>query len=278
MKKLLTILCICIASSVSSITHAVEQPNLFAVPGGELYYALDGDKFYFASLEEIGSDAKITIYNDDLSIKEQFTLKGVVSYERPEYSYVYDIQYNLHSPRTDGIIATRGLFTKDGSWVIAVYKNDDKDRSERIILYSSEGKKLCELPKIDEYAYAPCFICMSGLYARTPYYCIDADDGTIVYTFEDVNGVVIPKAVASNVKAYPNPLPSGTPLTIDLEREADSNTILTITDLNGRQVCRERVLPGLASVRVSPKFSRGLHIYTVIYSDGESFSGKVAAE
>jgi len=283
MKKLLTILCICIASICLSTTRAVEQPNLFNVPGGRLYYAMDGDKFYFASLEEIGSDAQITIYNDDLSIKEQFTVKGVISYEIMENGYqnyksrVGATWFNIDINPTSDIIATRGLFTKDSSWVITV-RNDDDHNSTRTILYSSEGKKLCELPKLDYHEQG--FICLSGLTARTPYYCIHGEDsGTItIYTFEDVNGVVTPKAVASNVKAYPNPLPSGTPLQIDLNREADNNTILTITDLDGRQVCRERVRPGLASVRVSPKFSRGLHIYTVIYSDGESFSGKVAAE
>lgn len=69
----------CVASCVLSITHAVESQKQ-TLPG-ELYYALDGDKFYFASYEEIGSDAKISIFNDDLSIREQFTVNGVTSYE-----------------------------------------------------------------------------------------------------------------------------------------------------------------------------------------------------
>jgi len=295
MKKLLTILCICLASSVLSTTRAVEPQKMLTL-SGELYYALDVDKFYLASLEEIGSDAQITIYNDDFSVKEQFTVKGVISYEIEKDDNGKD-RYKRYKSGVRGIestidpdseiIATRGLFTKDGLWTVAVDKNDIVDnypRFTKCVLYSSNSKKVCELPTEGWDR-----IWLSRFTTGTPYYCTTIDVGTldaqfkedyqyIIWLFEDVNGVVTPKAVASNVKAYPNPLPSGTPLTIDLDREADSNTILTITDLDGRQVYRERVRPGKANVQVSPKFSRGLHIYTVIYSDGESFSGKVAAE
>jgi len=295
MKKLLTILCICIASICLSTTRAVEPQNLLTL-SSSLYYALDGDKRYLATMEEIrvnetSSDALITIYNTDFSIKEQFTIKGAFSYviktndngtkSKDWTSEVLSIYFDLSET---GIIASRGLFTKDGSWVIfkrvrdADYKYLGDWEGQ---LYSSNNKKVCSLKEYGLTGYGT--IGLSEITTGTPFYYSGYTDEqgcrrTTIWSFEDVNGVVTPKAVASNVKAYPNPLPSGTPLSLELDREADSNTILTITDLDGRQVYRERVRPGKANVQVSPKFSRGLHIYTVIYSDGESFSGKVAAE
>jgi len=290
MKKLLTLLCISVASCVLSITHAVE-PQKLTLPG-ELYYALDGDKRYFASLEEIGSDARITIYNADFSIKEQFTVEGVISYEIKTSEYngekykkytagVDIINFNLDFYDNSGIIASRGIFTQDGSWVILVSHVNELERN--YYLYSSKNKKICPLQSRG-------YIALSEIANGTPYYYTTeevsneldgqylSDSITTIWSFNDVNGVITPTAIASSVKAFPNPLPAGTTLKIDLNREADNNTILTITDLDGRQEYRKRVRPGETSVQVSPKFSHGLHIYTIIYSNGESYSGKVAAE
>lgn len=277
-----------VVASLVTVTAQATEPKLVATLSGGLYYAVDGNVMRPATMEEKGSDTTITIFNDDFTVKDQFTLKGVNSYVtkgngvEEQISGVENCPLYLSIFTGNEIIATRGMFTKDNQWGVIVYNKEKVNDSYWAVAgyyaYSADNKQICELPAST--SVTSVIICFSNIFSGIPYYVTynEVDGSATVWSFDDVNGVVAPQVVAKSVAASPNPLPAGATLKIDLDNEADDNTFLTITDLNGKQVYSKHVRPGEVSVQVSPKFSCGVYIYTVIYGDGETYSGKLAAE
>lgn len=79
--------------------------------------------------------------------------------------------------------------------------------------------------------------------------------------------------------AYPNPLPAGRTLTVDFQKAADDATYFSITDMTGRQVYRHKVKAGETSCQFNNRrLGHGHYVYTVIYKDGTSVSGRLMAE
>ena len=66
---------------------------------------------------------------------------------------------------------------------------------------------------------------------------------------------------------------------MNFEQPADDATFFSVLDMKGRQVYCRRVNPGDNSFRLSgTRFGHGHYIYTVVYKDGNSVTGRLMAE
>ena len=105
------------------------------------------------------------------------------------------------------------------------------------------------------------------------------DKNVKVISFKGNGAGVKSVMAASDLKIYPNPLRRGETLTVRLPREADENTMLFITDMEGRTVCRHKIDAGATTVTVEAgTLFTGTYIYTLISPDRQPLSGKLIVE
>lgn len=265
--------------------------NVVTTSNGSLEIAMDGEKFYNCAYTVTEDAVEYTILNPDFSVLKNFTIKGVRNvvengaYTREESMYVSTVDL-------DDVVATRGLFTNDGKWCVIFRSGADNgmNRLETYTVYNEDGKKVFDLPAsrsvYGDWEETDCGqIYLSNITSGAPVYV--TREGSDSSTGDDVNkytvwsfdaaGTNAPVA-KTTLKAYPNPLPAGAPLTVELPAPADARTVFIVNDMNGRQVLRREVAKGESVYRVSPRFGHGAYVYTVIYGDGSSFTGKLAAE
>ena len=251
-----------------SVYTSAEATELKTYDNCNMYYAIDGNNMYRCYYEAESTTAKFTITDENFN-----TVKTIVI---PDIAKDGKYISTLYTREIDYLrfAATRGLFTNDGKWCVFVFS------STQAWVYNEDGKEILELP--DPEGGEESYIMLSNILSGKPYYyTVDfgryVEDYTI-WTFTGDSNTGVTAQIAGKTSAYPNPLPAGTPLTINLPKEADSHTIITITDMNGRQVMRRNIDKLATEIRISSRFSHGAYIYTVIYADGTTFSGKVAAE
>jgi len=267
--------------AISSLSaHAAANTIIDGVPYFDV--ALDGDKFLYSYSVVKGADVEYTILNDHFEVVKNFTIKGL--YHTDEYNRGFrDDDMSVDGIDTKSVIATKGLFTSDGKWCVIFTDNSEPHQSVSYV-YNEDGERLFELPGCKD--SSDCYvgrISLSNVTLGRPYYMTyvyDSENRVFSYTiwsFDTTSGAKAPEVVRT-VPAYPNPLPQGALLTVSLPEAADANTMFVVNDMNGRQVLRRRVHQGETEMTLSPRFGRGTYVYTVIYADGTTASGKLAAE
>lgn len=272
------------------MTNAAGIPgNTVTIPYGTIDMAIDGENMYRCIAVKSNNDVEYTILNPDFSVLKKFRLKNIVNNSDNGFQL---IPYYLEVEAVDinyEVIATKGLFSSDGKWCVVMWTESGDNDSYSV--YNEDGQKLFDLPishYVDNYnmeEYSPGDIYLDNVTTGKPVYVTyngydTPDDGqSMEYTSWTFNtSSVNAPAVSNKFKVYPNPLSNGNPLTVELPAPADAHTIFIVNDLKGRQAFRREVARGENSFRVSPRFTNGAYVYTVIYSDGSSFSGKLIAK
>lgn len=286
MKKVFLKGLLAVAAAVAMVMPAeasLKATELVKVP--RLRIAYDNSRnedLTYATVSTSGEDAVITIFDDELAVSKTFTLKGAMTSGDAASKEVHSLY--VRGVDTEDMLATRNVFTKDDKWCVVVSETDNN--GIRYCLYNEDGVNLGQLPLGDRYEDGGlgslAFGRVLGGGGEMYYVTRTSSDKDYAYTFWTFTGdTSAPAAVAeqNQLRAYPNPLPAGNDLTIELDRSADAETYVSFTDMNGRQVGRRAIEAGATTVRVeSGMLRRGMIVYTVVYGDGEVASGKVCAE
>lgn len=233
-----------------SALYAVTPELKLSTSGCYFYQALDGQNNRFLCSRRIdNNDLTVTIYNDDLTIKKQFTVR--IDNLQDEILYEYTID-------TKGFIATQKFFNTDSKWEIII-RTEGSPYSYKVV--NEDGDVVCDLGEVDDY-YA--YITPTHNYFITRYH--NHEDSQYHYEFYSFTSTAgsgvqsVPTKVSS--VAYPNPLSHGRNLTVELSEPAPVGTVVEIHDMNGRKMLQEKVAQGAEKVIVSP---RGLIDGTYIY-------------
>lgn len=268
MRKILYLLVLAMLPiGMKAQTAAVEQVQ--TMPTGSSYWVLDEGKLLPAwgpSYDYDSDEAVIRIIKDNLETTEiKIPSSGI------QHLYV--------AGGESRVIGVRNSYLGyNGGWAFYFRKRLSDNEGGGCItgLMDESGKILCEFP--DEFSDSYIYLGLSE-YTGGNAYLVTSDDGTWakLWKLNVTNGIVNPVAVRT-ATVSPNPVPSGSSVRITLEREADTGTVAVINNMNGRQVLRREVAPGENHITLSPRFAHGTYIYTVIYGDGTTSSGKIVAE
>ncbi len=297
MKKFVFLVLMALVASLPMLAQSLQPTILLQSTGeesgwGYFKLACDGTKIYNTTVEvvnlrDVSSSEKIgdlmfTIYNGDFGIAEQFTIKDVYKQTKREgqdyYNTVsdYDDIEVLGNDMPD-VLLTKGVFSNDGKWNVIIRVDGPEKGIDYV--YSQDGAVLGDLSMINGSLYFVFGNAVNGkLYLvgtknSYPQYSIT------VYSFTGQNSLSNPAVVSRKLSAYPNPLPQGAMLTIEMGREAVEGTFVTFSDMQGRLIDKVYVADGMDSFAVSPRsIARGAYIYTVYFGDGEVASGKIIAE
>ena len=233
---------------------------------------------------ESGKDVEVVIFGEKFTVQKQFTLHDVLTEHK--YDGSEDISlYNLWIESADlqGVAVSRNFFVKNDKWcVVLCYSTGSYlDRVDRLKVIDEDGNILGELPEMQRGDDANIFL--DGFFMGTPYLLIptyDENETFHLYTFTGTGQSGIePMKVTTLSRAYPNPLPAGQMLNVELSKPADEATYFSVIDMNGRQVLRRKIPAGESSYQLSgSRFGHGHYVYTVIYKDGESVTGRLMAE
>lgn len=214
-----------------------------------------------------GNDLHVIIFNKDFTVAKEFDVRDVNTDTSFGDVVAHPCVYSCTA--MDAIVVTRNFFVKNDKWCIALHKGDIEDE---FTVIDEDGNVLGDIPAGDIY--------LTEIFKGTPYFIVweYASDHMQLYTFTGTNGIEAVKA-ATIRGGYPNPLPAGETFNVDFEKSADDATFFTVVDMSGRQVLRRRIARGETSFRLSgARFAHGHYIYTVIYGDGSSVSGRLMAE
>lgn len=276
--------------TLATVKAYAEPQEMQTLSGERFEMALDGSELLPIYIERVGTDANITIFDKNLNEIDLITVSGAYMDEGGISSIEYPVDIVFGN-----IYISRNVFTNDGSWNVLLYTLDDEIKyGSKVYVCTTNGERLFELPRSmyrDE-TMTPAYVTAgkgqfltTGFGEKVHYYTKDElyteserTKTITVWKFDSSSKTVEPTVISRKAIVSPNPLPSGETLKITLPREADDHTFVTITDMNGRQELRERVREGEAQVSISPRFAHGLYIFTIIYGNGETASGKVAAE
>ena len=226
----------------------------------------EGAIFQPAVVFESGTDIVVTIFagGKNFAVEKQFTIYINADMEL-ESLYIQSIHLRE-------ITVTKNFFVKNGKWCVA-FSNEEG----RIIVIDEEGNILGTLPEC-EFSME---IFLDGLTYGNPYLIVRDENGIYSlcsFTNTAESGIKSAK-VNSVTSAYPNPLPAGATFTVNFEQPADDATFFSVLDMKGRQVYCRRVKPGDNSFRLSgTRFGHGHYIYTIVYKDGNSVTGRLMAE
>ncbi len=246
---------------------------------GDFGFAFDGEKLCWCSGINVGNDGKVTIYDENMDELTSFIIKNVGPDGKYEFvgldtSFSGNGELNAY----ESVYVTRGVFTNDNKWCYCL-----ADENGKMYVYNEDGNLVGELPfNLDDYAWPEFHL--SNVYSGKPFISIttfpegeESAPVNYIWSFYGTSGTWAP-TVKMQVRAYPNPLPGGEPLTIELPEPAGADTFVCINDLRGRQVFRRRVNAGETSFKVHNRFSHGAYVYTVINKSGVVASGKLLAE
>lgn len=258
-------------------------------------HAVDGKDVYNVVSEMVNrtdhtADMQYTIFDENFNIYDSFTVKGICKFEKREGNDYYSQTTEEASPAVLGydmpdILLTKGVFSHDNKWCVLV--RNRYENQEILTVYNQDSEKVGDI-KLDSQngnVAIPYFVygkpsvaslgkvyLACGLDLPRNYY------RTTIYSFDGQNGLREP-IKKQNIIAWPNPLPKGSDLTIELGREVPDGTFVTFSDMHGRMIEKAPVSTGSNSIVVSPRsISRGAYIYTVFYGDKTVESGKILAE
>lgn len=234
-----------------------------------------------------GKDVEVTIFGEKFAVEKQFTIPNVVvNWEyRDDYSKGVTVPWGLWIESADmqSVVVSKNFFVKNNKWCVTFLHRSEVTGEIEFLVIDEDGNNLGTLPESES---DPCIFLDTFIYG-TPFLLLLADDETggnnyydyfQLYTFTGNSGVEN-KKVASISAAYPNPLAAGQTLNVTFENEADDATYFTVLDMRGRQVYRRKIKSGETSCQISgARFGHGQFIYTIVYGNGESVSGKLLSE
>lgn len=233
----------------------------------------------YAGVNEVGNDVEIVILDKQCAVEKQFTLKNVLS-TYGQYYKIYDFEIRSFDTYPD-VIVSRNFFIKNDKWCVVI--RHDQENTEIYSVIDEDGNMLGEFPDELPDGSVSVGICLSEISHGIPYmwYCYEKEydnEFEAIYSFSGKTGIE-PTMVSSFKSAYPNPLPAGQTFNVSLPQPADDATFFCVTDIKGRQVCRRKVAPGETTYSLTgSRFSHGHYVYTVIYGDGTTASGRLMAE
>lgn len=273
-------------------TQASNEPKL--VKSFEWYEygdAVDSQgNTYTLFLERINEhDAKFTIVYSDLTVLKEFTLRDafLVNESDPYRNEIAPIAIGgqlCNGNSCSDVYATQGVYNDDDKWEVIIRYGEDDYK-----VINEDNEFVCvPLPENSQdtqwsFAKNPAgfyyndidkvFYIKQYLIDDTGYY------GYAFYTYSTKHGSVASPSVQKHTgRAYPNPLPTGHTLTIELNEPAGTGTTVEIADINGRVLLSQPVAASAEKVTVP---SRNIHRGNLIYSvkrDGEIVeSGKIIA-
>lgn len=282
MKKILvflvTVTCAVLSGNAFIAKPTMEVEGIF---GAYLYGSSEGESYtYQASYQIDNSDVTYTIYDYSFDIESKFTLVNVVS----EDSHPTNLQ-NI-SVYDQSIIVSTGIFTgkryedTDDTIYCVVFYNS---KENRYLVYNDRGETVGELP-LNADGHKGYF--MMSVVNEGPTYYVTVDEAETdenreytFWNFEEGDGVEEIRSAQTDLSAYPNPLHEQQNLTIKLPYLADNNTVLSILDMSGLQSINKKVEVGQNKIEISGGLlSSGVNVYTLKYSNGETFSGKLIKE
>lgn len=217
-----------------------------------------------------------TILDSNWNILESFTFHGIVEEETidsngEEYTRTYNRGTELESNGVtrETIVATKNIFTSDNKWTVFI------SEKEGYCLYDEDGNRLGLLP-LDG---ARGEIWFRDVKNTQPFFFTIRNNTMTVWDFKGNSAGAYSPQVRTVLSGYPNPLPKGETFTVELPKVSDGRTVVVVTDMSGRQVYRDGVAQGQETVRITPdSVAEGMLIYTVIYGDGETVSGRLIAK
>lgn len=268
------------ATSVLPVSYPVPCPNMAMTVDEEDVAVMQPAIAY-----ESGKDVEVVIFGEKFTVEKQFTLHDVLTEHKDDGSDDISL-YKLWVKSADlqSVVVSRNFFAKNDKWcVLLCYSTGSySDRTDRLKVVDEDGNILGELPEMQMGADASIFL--DGFFMGTPYLYIQYDENENesfrLYTFTGTgqSGIESMK-VATLSRAYPNPLPSGQMFNVELSKPADGATFFSVTDMSGRQVLRRKIPAGESCYQLSgARFGHGHYVYTVIYKDGESVTGRLMAE
>lgn len=245
------------------------------------------DSYLPCCIKAVGSDVTFTIYNtSDFSVKEEFTLRniggGLGNYKTSDWNVrgLYESDWFTTCDKNGACIyLTKNVFNDDDNWEVLLrseYGNgykykviNDKGEIVTTFYYSDFGLPASSFGNDGlEYLF----------FLENSYLSVKSDERKII-SFKGNGAGVKHVAAFSGLNVYPNPLRRGESLTVRLPREADENTMLFITDMEGRTVCRHKIDAGATTVTVEAgTLFTGTYIYTLISPDRQPLSGKLIVE
>ncbi len=193
------------------------------------------------------------------------------------------------------VIASKNWLVKNNKWCFIIGRKTDKldeygDYVREYVVMDEDGTVLCNRQDLFPNETVGGWLCytLSEIRWGEPYAMVcweDENDENYVeyysiYRFTgELNGNGIKSVKVNEIKGYPNPLRNGESFRVELDRPADDNTIIVVTDMKGRQVERRHIEEGAYTTTLRrAHFGSGQYIYTVIFGDGTSATGKVLAE
>lgn len=231
-----------------------------------------------ALVYESGEDVIVVIFDTDNNyfvVEKQFTIPGVLK----NGLQIEKLRSGSADTEMVSFSVFKNFFVKNDKWCIVLGYEDALSEGftgkNRVQVMDEDGNLLGYLPDSDSRPK----IFLDGFMYGTPYLWTDTEWNKFrIYSFIDQSGIESTK-VNSVTSAYPNPLPAGATFTVNFEQPADDATFFSVLDMKGRQVYCRRVNPGDNSFRLSgTRFGHGHYIYTVVYKDGNSVTGRLMAE
>lgn len=242
------------------------------------------------------NDVTYTILSDDFTVEKKFTLKNenFIVDGRIEGMMCYSSQYGAD------VHVAKNFFVKNDKWCAIIGQADTNGQFNGLYkIIDEDGNVLGtvgkEIDDPDNWKTTPWSKIIMNKYDvdATPYYFIFTPVETVIedtylyeypckieiYTFTGRSSLALKPVATLGGNAYPNPLPAGRTLTVDFQKAADDATYFSITDMTGRQVYRHKVKVGETSCQFNNRrLGHGHYVYTVIYKDGTSVSGRLMAE
>lgn len=264
---------------VMLVSAADFNPQQIAAVSRNVEPAWNGNEFVLSDYTQTGNDVTYVIYDNDLKEQKVFTLYNIIKTEtRYDDDGPYEVEVQGPSElECDGLIRTpifalRNVFSSDGKWCVLIY---NRNLNNALAVYNEEGVKLGEIPC---YSRMDSGFWFSAIHDTKPVYFTPIDGQMTFWSFTGSNGAFAP-TVRTSLSGYPNPLPKGESFIVELPEPSDRHTVIAVTDMNGRQVYRSEIAPGNESATFTLRNEiDGILIYTVIYGDGKSVSGRLIAK
>lgn len=274
---------IALGASVATAFAQIEPTLVFDGQEFEAALNVNNDgiaELAYACINNSGSDLEIKILSKQLTVEKQFTVKNTTNkWNEEHYYFLEDFNIGSFDARTYDVVVTRNFLVKNDKWCVVV-SHDVDDNTTDYFVVDEDGNNLGNFPRRLSNGSDYEDIVLSEFTHGVPYmiYYNGEQEYYAFYTFTGKTGIE-PTMVSSFKSAYPNPLPAGETFNVSLPRAADDATFFCVTDMKGRQVCRRKVAPGETTYSLTgSRFSRGHYVYTVIYGDGTTASGRLMAE
>ncbi|MCM1452703.1 MAG: T9SS type A sorting domain-containing protein [Clostridium sp.] len=278
-----------LASGAQTLPLKLERS--VSLNGSDSYYALDKDGNILPVDVTLGDNGtEFTIYSDYAysSIKKQFTLNDIYIGEKYSsrkgdllggiFSY---FGIGAHKFGGSELNLTQNVFNKDDNWEIVITTYQEEYSYGVANVYNDEGKHLGTLP----FEVRSIYGYVDFEYVNNEFYLIefvyyDNGDGSMNFYTCDTNVAGAPMVLKeAGSRAYPNPLPAGHALTVELDAPADEATVVEVYDMAGRMVTAVNAKEGETKIYVPAHRLRNGNFVYVVKSAGEKIEqGKIIAK